>query len=189
MMLVRPLVINWRWPLETTVLFLHVSSAPAPATHSVYKCSHPLLVKGRGVGGVDLQTDVCHPPLQLPASEIKQTFLSTNLTCLLAFERQAARSPHAYLSVTLVSLLWEKTRKLGGRWEENLCRGVRVTGQHSFIRLCPRLWSYPSHPHCLSRLHKIWVLRPSWKIKSEFLGVRLLCLCPPPPKKSHMLKS
>ena len=41
------------------------------------------------------------PPL--PASEINQTFLSTNLTCLLTFERPAARLPNAYLSVTNLS--------------------------------------------------------------------------------------
>ena len=39
----------------------------------------------KGVFG--LWTDVCHPlpPTQLPASEIKQTSLSTDLACLLAF--------------------------------------------------------------------------------------------------------
>ena len=190
MMLLRPLVINWRWPLETTVLFFHVSSPnrPSAATHSVYKSSHPLLVKGwggeGGVGG-SWPLDRCLPPSPPVASIWNKANFPFRLPgLLLAFERQAARCPHAYLSITLVSLLWEKTRKLGGRWEENLCRGVRVTGQHSFIRLCPHLWSYPSHPHCLSRLYNIWVLRPSWKIKSEFLGVRLLCLCPlHPPKK------
>ena len=51
---------------------------------TLYKSSHPLLLRG---GGVSLWTDVCHPPpCQLLASEIKQTFLSTNLACLLAFE-------------------------------------------------------------------------------------------------------
>ena len=33
------------------------------------------------------------PPHQMPASERKQTYLSTNLDCLLAFEQRAAR-PH-----------------------------------------------------------------------------------------------
>ena len=54
---------------------------------------------GGGWGGgwhreaVGLWTDIC-PPLQLPASEIKQIFLSTNLACLLALEQQAAQ-PHS----------------------------------------------------------------------------------------------
>ena len=93
-MLVRPLMANWTWLLEMTVLFLHVRSAPP--TKSVYESSYPLLF---GVdGGISLWTDVCHPlppppPPQLPASEIKQNFLSINLACLLAFEWSAARPP------------------------------------------------------------------------------------------------
>ena len=74
---------------EMTMLFLHVITLP----YSVYKCSHPLLASR----GVRLWTDVCHSPrrpCQLSASEIKQTFLPTNLPCLLAFNRQAARPPH-----------------------------------------------------------------------------------------------
>ena len=39
----------------------------------------------------------------LPASEIKQTFLSTNLASLLVFEQQAARLP---LSVTVRHTQW-----------------------------------------------------------------------------------
>ena len=46
-------------------------------------------------GGLSLWTDVRHPPLpQLPASEIKQTFLSTNLGYLLAFEWPELDPPH-----------------------------------------------------------------------------------------------
>ena len=37
------------------------------------------------------QTSAPHPRPQLPASEIKQTFLSANSACLLAFEQRAAR--------------------------------------------------------------------------------------------------
>ena len=39
-------------------------------------------------GGVSFWTDVRHPlpGPRLPSSEIKQTFLSTNMACLLAFE-------------------------------------------------------------------------------------------------------
>ena len=47
--------------------------------------------------------DRCLPPSlpQLLASEIKQTFLSTNLGCLLAFEQQAGRAhTHTILSIT-----------------------------------------------------------------------------------------
>ena len=93
-MLVRPLMANWTWLLEMTLLFLHIRSAPP--TKSVCESSYPLLF---GVdGGISLWTDVCHPlppppPPQLPASEIKQNFLSINLACLLAFEWSATRPP------------------------------------------------------------------------------------------------
>ena len=98
-MLVRPLMTNWTWLLEVTVLFLHITSTPPPK--SVYDSSHPLLV--RVVGGIGLWTAVRHSPSpppthsppkpQLPASEIKQNFLSIHLGCLLAFERSATRPP------------------------------------------------------------------------------------------------
>ena len=62
---------------------------PRPTTDSVIKSSHPLLVGSREEGGISLWADVYHPPPspQLLASEIKQTFLSTHLACLLAFEQ------------------------------------------------------------------------------------------------------
>ena len=43
MTLLRPLMTNWRWPLEMTVLFLHAT----PHHHSVYKC-FPSLLLGQG---------------------------------------------------------------------------------------------------------------------------------------------
>ena len=49
---------------------------------------------------VGLWTGVGHSPSQLPASEIKQTFLSSNLACLLAFEWRADLYTHTYLSAT-----------------------------------------------------------------------------------------
>ena len=71
------------------MLFLHVALFP----HSVYKNSHPPLVRDGGTVGVC--TDVLTLPIRLLAFEIKQAFLSTSLACLLAFEQQAAR-PHTY---------------------------------------------------------------------------------------------
>ena len=51
--------------------------------------------RGRGGHGESacLWTHAHHPPPQLTASEIKQTFLSPNLACLLAFEWRAAGPP------------------------------------------------------------------------------------------------
>ena len=58
-------------------------------------CPHPsllLLPQWLPVGAVGLWTDVHHPHCHLPESEKKQTLLSTNLACLLAFKQQAAIS-------------------------------------------------------------------------------------------------
>ena len=88
MMLLRSSVTN----LKMTVRADCAISACNPL-QTVYKSFCPLVavmgVVGAGGGrreAVGLWTDIC-PPLQLPASEIKQIFLSTNLACLLAFER------------------------------------------------------------------------------------------------------
>ena len=72
------------------MLLLH--AAPPPRTLSI-KALIPCLWGAEGERGVGLWTDVCHPYAQLPATEIKQTFLSTNLACLLAFEQRAVRPP------------------------------------------------------------------------------------------------
>ena len=87
-MLVRPLMTNLK-TTEMTVLFLHV------APSSVYKSSCPTGCQWAGSGGSQ-PLDRCLTLLsQLLASEIKQSFLSTYLACLLAFEQQAAGS-HIY---------------------------------------------------------------------------------------------
>ena len=75
------------------MLFLRVVPPP-----SVYKSSCPL-VASRGWESAFGQTSATLP-LQLSTSEMKLTFLSTDLACLLTFEQQAAR-PHTLLSVTL----------------------------------------------------------------------------------------
>ena len=82
MMLVRPLMTNCK-------MIVRDVSACSPPPHSIHKCSHSLLVSG----GVGLGTDVCQPPPRLPASEIKQTFLSTNLACLLALSGEQPDPP------------------------------------------------------------------------------------------------
>ena len=82
-MLVRPLMTNFKVTVRDDYA---VSACSSSTKDSVYKSFHPLLVVGeeRGVG---LWTHVRHLYAQLPASGIKQTFLSTNLACLLAFEQ------------------------------------------------------------------------------------------------------
>ena len=134
---------NWRFTVPKTTKMMPVTpqmtslkmtvrddcfvSACSPLP-TLYKSSHPLLLRG---GGVGLWTDVCHPPpCQLPASEIKQTFLSTNLACLLAFEWWAARHPHAYLSVTSTDTRKKKIPKIWinkiNNWEKSIISKVDV---------------------------------------------------------------
>ena len=74
--------------LEMTMLLLHVDPQ-----QSIFKSSHPLLV---GVGSWPLDRYLPPSPTQLPAPEIKQTFLSTSLACLLAFEGQAAGPTNSF---------------------------------------------------------------------------------------------
>jgi len=86
---VRLPVTSWRWLSKMTVLFLPV--APTPTT--VYKNFCPLTVRG----GKSQPMDRCLPsPYPVATSETKQTFLSPNLSYLLAFERQAAGLPHSF---------------------------------------------------------------------------------------------
>ena len=72
-----------------TMLFLHVSPLPWPIKALTHCLSWV---------EVGLWTNVPEQlvlPSKLLASEIKQTFLSTNLACLLALGQQAAR-PHSF---------------------------------------------------------------------------------------------
>ena len=87
MTLVRPPVTNFK-VTELTVLFLPV--APTPPL-SIKTLAHWLS------GGKSQPLDRCLPsPCPVATSEIKQTFLSTNLSYLLSFERQAAGLPHSF---------------------------------------------------------------------------------------------
>ena len=88
-MLVRPLMTDSKMTVREDCAV----SACNPFPHSIYKSSHPLLV---GAGSQSLDRYPPPSPSQLAASEIKQTFLSTNLACLLTFEGQAPNSTHTY---------------------------------------------------------------------------------------------
>ena len=65
-MLVRPLMTNLKMTISDDC------AVSACNTNSVYKSSHPLLVRGRG--RVGLWTNVHHAPPQLLASEINKLF-------------------------------------------------------------------------------------------------------------------
>ena len=54
MMLVRPLIADWRWLLEMTMLFLHVTASPTLPINALTPC-----LSGEGVS---LWTDIRHPP-------------------------------------------------------------------------------------------------------------------------------
>ena len=92
-MLVRPPMTN----LKMTVRADCAVFAWGPLLFSIKALAHWLPV---GVGESAFGQTSATLPLQLSTSEMKQTFLSTNLACLLAFEQQAAR-PHTLLSATL----------------------------------------------------------------------------------------
>ena len=84
MTLVRPLMTNFKTPVRADCIVSTCSPLPLSI-----KALAPWL---SGEGGVGLWTGVRppHPPHLLPASKIKQTFISTNLASSLAFERRAA---------------------------------------------------------------------------------------------------
>ena len=82
----------WRWLSELTVLFLHVAAShpPTPSLKALVPCL--LGVGWGGVGESALGQIYATLPPKWPASEMRQTFLSTSLACLLAFEWPAARA-------------------------------------------------------------------------------------------------
>ena len=94
MMLVRPPMIN----LKMTIRADSAVSVCGSLLTSVYKSSCPQVAGGGGESAFGEMFTTLAP--QLSASEIKQTFLTTNLDCLLAFGQRAARPTHT-LAVTL----------------------------------------------------------------------------------------
>ena len=74
---------------------------PPPSANN---SSHPLLISG----GVSLRTDV-HPRPQLPASEIKQTFLSTRLASLLAFWVASSWTPPSDDNIMIFTIFHRNT--------------------------------------------------------------------------------
>ena len=74
-MLLRPLMINLKMTVGDDCT---VSAHSPPIPESVHKSSHSLLV-GVGVGGLAFGQMFTTLLTILPASEVKQTFLSTNL--------------------------------------------------------------------------------------------------------------
>ena len=160
-MLVRPLTTSWRWLLEMTMMFLHVTS---PQPHSVFKSSHPLLVSG---GSWPLGRCLPHSPSQLLASKIKQTFLSTNLACLLASERQAAGFP--FHTPPFGNRFW--CPKLGGGGE--LDYKVKIQSSSHIFYFYSNLFSFYSvkKSKCLTSL----LNTPQWpKIPNPCKGCKIL---------------
>ena len=90
-MLVRPLMTKFKMTVRASCAV----SACGPLPPPIKALAHWL-----SVGRVGLWIGFRPPPLPtwLQASEIKQTFLSTNLASLLDFEQQAAR-PRFWLQV------------------------------------------------------------------------------------------
>ena len=115
-MLVRPLITNFKMTELTAV------SANSPLLQPIKSLAHSLSVWGIGMWGVSLWTGI-HLLPKLPASEIKQSFLSTDLASSLAFEQWAAR-PHFWLqfdwdffSFSSDSLTSQELPQSQTRWE------------------------------------------------------------------------
>ena len=83
MMLVRPLMTNYKRTVRADYTMSACSRLPQPIK---------VLAHWLSVEGVSLWTGVPTQPPWMPASQIKQTLLSTKLVSLLAFEQRAARS-------------------------------------------------------------------------------------------------
>ena len=98
---------------------------PPPRPPHLQLCLQKLSALACHRDRLGLWTGVCHPPSTLLTSEIKQTFLSTNLACLLAFEQRAA-SPWCTLLVTLGSQI----RNLSS---QGSC--VQVQSQQKYVSL------------------------------------------------------
>ena len=119
------------WPLsrclsELTVLFLLVAPSLHPYTLKFpFKGSCPPIVVG---GIIHLWTQVCPLPW-LPASNIMQTFLFTNLVSqVLASEQQAIEphfQQHSHYSTKSLS---SKTSVLQGKKKESNLSSMRVAG-------------------------------------------------------------
>ena len=109
-MLVRPLMTSLNMTVRDDCA---VSASNAVLLTLSIKALTLLLVGGGGWRGVGLWTPPSPPPTpdpQLLASEMRQTFLSTNLAFLLAFEWQAAAPLRPTLLVTKPGL------KYGLKW-------------------------------------------------------------------------
>ena len=90
----------------TTTLGMTVRDARAASARGPLPA--PLTPVSRGWGGRSGPLDRCPPPPQpqLPASEIRQTFLSTNLACLLAFEQLNWQTPFGDIIAMCQILYW-----------------------------------------------------------------------------------
>ena len=108
MMLARPLMTNLKITVRDvcTVSACNLTSKKKKKNLSVKALTPCLPGAGVSLG----QISATLPP-QLPASEMKQMFLSTNLDCLLAFKwRAVGPPPHAHLSATISGMKEEVSR-------------------------------------------------------------------------------
>lgn len=87
MLLIRPPMTDLKIPVRADCCY----KAAPPSTYE----SYGLLIAGDGEGELAFGQAFTLSPAPVPASKIKQTFLFTNLTSLLAFKLQAA-GPHSW---------------------------------------------------------------------------------------------
>ena len=104
MMLVRPPMTKFKMTVSAEcMLFLHIASS-----FPLWKLLAPVC-QGNGGGVVSLWTGICpHPTPQLFSTKIKQTFVSTSLASLLAFDQHAARPYFQFTDGVNQGIMWTK---------------------------------------------------------------------------------
>ena len=104
MMLVTPPMTNLKMISRANVLFLHVAASPPTPRHHfcLWKLLPHLLPVAEGSWPLDICPPFAPTASQLPAPEIKETFLPTNLACLLAFEHKQPDPTYSFVKNTII---------------------------------------------------------------------------------------
>ena len=97
----------WRWLLEMTMLFLHVSHPP----QSVYKSSHPLLLKGSGGWPLDRCPPLSPPPVASIWNKAKFPFHQPGL--FIDFWVASSWTRHTPLLVTYGTAMFKMDNQQG----------------------------------------------------------------------------
>ena len=126
MMLARPLMTNWRWLLEMTVLFCMWPPS------SVYKSSHPCVLGEE----VSLWADVCYPTPLVASIWSKGNFLFHRPGLFTGFWAAGSQTPHTCTLSVMRSLGWEDPLEEGMATHSSVL-AWRIPGQRSLEGCSP----------------------------------------------------